>query len=141
MNTIIAKGKLNGHDIEAEVLNPSSWFGKTWLIEIGCGFSSIFFAVEADSVTDAIDEFSGSEFGHHILIDDTDLADYMEDDGEIDGYFNDGGQLCNLDNLLIHGEERPGRGEYTPWPCRYFSDDTPAEGITPIAYYRRNDEE
>lgn len=57
---IIAKGRLGQHDIEAEVLNPSSWFGKTWLIEIGCGFSSSFFAVEADTVTDAIDEFSGS---------------------------------------------------------------------------------
>ena len=42
--TIIAKGNLNGHDIEAEVINPSDWFGKIWLVEIGCGFSSRLFA-------------------------------------------------------------------------------------------------
>lgn len=139
--TIIAKGRLGNHDIEAEVLNPSSWFGKTWLIEIGCGFSSIFFAVEADSVTDAIDEFSGSEFGHHILIDDTDLADYMED-GEFNGYYNDGGQPCDLDNCMVHGREYPGshKDEYTPWPCVYTGDDLPAEGMTPAQYYRRDDE-
>src|SRR5208282_5668135 len=136
---IVAKGRLGNHDIEAEVLNPSSWFGKTWLIEIGCGFSSLFFAVEADSVSDAIDEFSGSERGHLILVDDADLADYTDEDGDIDGYFNDGGQLCDLDNVMVHGLERPGRGEYTPWPCRYFADDLPAEGMTPIEYYRKDD--
>lgn len=52
-----ARGKLGGHDIEAEVVNPGNWFGRVWLVEIGCGYSSVFFAVEADSVTDAIDEF------------------------------------------------------------------------------------
>jgi len=131
---IVAKGRLGNHDIEAEVLNPSSWFGKTWLIEIGCGFSSLFFAVEADSVTDAIDEFSGSERGHLILIDDADLADYMED-GEFNGYYNDGGQPCDLDNVMVHGEEHPGRGDYTPWPCVYTGTGLP-EGFTPIAYSR-----
>jgi hypothetical protein len=137
---ITAKGRLGNHDIEAECINPGDWFGKVWLLEIGCGYSSGFFAVEADSVTDAIDEFSGSKYGHLILIDEADFADYVED-GEFNGYTNDGGQPCDLDNVMVHGEERPGRGEYTPWNCRYFADDLPAEGMTPIAYYRRNDEE
>lgn len=57
MSDVIAKGKLHGHDIEARAINPGDWWGKVWLIEIGCGFSLIFFAVEADHVTDAIDEF------------------------------------------------------------------------------------
>ena len=134
---VIAKGRLRDHDIDAECINPGEWFGKTWLIEIGCGFSSLFFAVEADTVTDAIDEFSGSDYGHLILIDD---ADYMEA-GEFRGYYSDGGQPCNLDDLLIHGEERPGRhSDYTPWQCVYTGDDLPAEGMTPIAYYRRDDD-
>ena len=106
----------------------------------------LFFAslcgVEADTVTDAIDEFSGSNHGHYILIDDADLADYMED-GEFNGYYNDGGQPCDLDNVMVHGREYPGshKDEYTPWPCVYTGDDLPAEGMTPLAYYRRDDEE
>ena len=136
--TVIAKGKLNGHEIEAECINPGDWFGKTWLVEIGCGFSSHFFAVEADTVTDAIDEFSGSERGHLIVVDDADLADYDEDSR----YYNDGGQVCDLDNVMVHGEERPGRhNDYTPWKCVYTGDDLPSEGMTPLAYYRRDDEE
>jgi len=131
---IVAKGRLGNHEIEAEVINPGDWFGKTWLIEIGCGFSSSFFAVEADTVTDAIDEFSGSAYGHLILIDDADIADYLED-GEFNGYYNDGGQSCDLDNCMVHGEERPGRGEYTPWACVYTGPGLP-EGFTPIAYSR-----
>lgn len=74
MNAI---GKLGEHDIEAEVINPGGWFGKTWLVEIGCGYSSVFYVVEADSVTDAIDEFIDSEPGkRHVVIPPEDYGDY-----------------------------------------------------------------
>ncbi len=135
--TITAKGKLHGHDIDAECINPGDWFGKTWLIEIGCGFSPFFYAVEADTVTDAIDEFSGSKHGHHIVVEDADLDDYPEGSR----YYNDGGQVCDLDNVMIHGEERPGRrNDHTPWPCRYYGEGLPEAGMTPLEYYRRDDE-
>ena len=135
--TITAHGKLNGHEIEAEVINPGDWFGKTWLVEIGGCAWPTFVAVEADSVTDAIDELSGNDkYGHNLVVEDADLADYPEDSR----YCNDGGQVLDLDNILIHGEERPGhRNEYTPWACVYTGDDLPPEGMTPLAYYRKDD--
>ena len=34
---ITAKGKFGDREIEAEVVTPGDWFGKTWLIEIGGG--------------------------------------------------------------------------------------------------------
>ena len=65
-----AKGKLNGQDIEAEVVNPGGWFGKAWLVEVACGCWPFFYVVEADTLQDAIDEFADSEkHGHHIRID------------------------------------------------------------------------
>lgn len=60
---VTAKGKLNGHDIEAEVINPGDWFGNSWLIEIGLGYSSAYYVVEAGSCQDALDEFADSDIG------------------------------------------------------------------------------
>ena len=60
---VTAHGKLNGHDIEAEVLNAGDWFGKVWLIEVGLGYSSSYYAVEADHLSDALDVFVGSDIG------------------------------------------------------------------------------
>ena len=99
-----------------------------------------FVAVEADSVTDAIDEFSGNDkYGHNLSWSRTPTLPITP---RIRRYYNDGGQVCDLDNIMIHGEERPGhRNEYTPWECVYTGDDLPPEGMTPLAYYRRDDEE
>ena len=63
MAKVTAHGKLHGHDIEAEVINPGDWFGKVWLIEVGGSYTPIFFAVEADHVSDALDKFVGSGAG------------------------------------------------------------------------------
>jgi hypothetical protein len=77
MAKVTAYGKLGDHDIEAEVIDPGNWFGKCWLIEVGCGYSSIYYVVEADNVTDALDEFVGSEPGKkHAIIDPSDYGDY-----------------------------------------------------------------
>ncbi len=47
------------------VLNAGGWFGKTWLLEIGGSYSPLFLIVEADSMTDAIDELADNEkYGH-----------------------------------------------------------------------------
>ncbi len=80
MAKVTAHGKLNGHDIEAEVINPGDWFGKVWLIEVGCGYSSVFYAVEADHLTDALDVFVGSDIGKkQVGIPESDYGDYGYD--------------------------------------------------------------
>ncbi len=57
------------------VLNPGGWFGKTWLMELGGSYSPLFLVVEADSVSDAIDELNDSEtYGHQIHLPDEDSA-------------------------------------------------------------------
>lgn len=67
--TVIAKGRLGDHEIDAEVVNPGGWWGKLWLIEVGLGYSSVYYAIEAGSEQDALDEFADSKHGHHIHID------------------------------------------------------------------------
>jgi len=125
---ITASFKLHGHDLTADVVNPAGWFGKTWLIEIGGGFTPLFLIVEADSPTDAIDELSDSDqFGHHIIVDDADLADYPEDER----HYGPSGQVIDTDWLSIHGCE----GCPIPFKCRYHGDGLPdADGILPTEF-------
>ena len=121
--------KLGEHDIEGDVINPGDWFGKAWLIEIGCGYSSLFFIVEADCESDALDELSGDDkHKHHLLIAPEDFGDWghtvhagdiicgkdYDSDcfinlrGEIvadelpEPYFNDGGEPCDLENVRMY---------------------------------------
>ena len=57
MSEIKARGSLAGKELtDIPVLNPGDWFGKAWLLEIGGSYWPLFLVVEADSVTDAIDE-------------------------------------------------------------------------------------
>lgn len=125
---ITAHGQFNGHDIEAEVINPGDWFGRVWLIEIGGSYAPFFLAVEADGVTDAIDELADSEkFGHHIRVAEADLGDYDEETCERAG--NDSA-VVDLDHVLIHGVE----GKVVHWPCIYKGDGLPPEGVKPDVY-------
>lgn len=125
MSEITAKAKLNGHELtDMPVLNPGEWFGKTWLIEIGGSYWPLFLIVEADSVQDAIDELAESEeYGHNIVVAEDDLGDYAEEDR----HYGPSGQVLDLDHLMVHGDE----GKTCPFPCRYFGDGLPADGIEP----------
>lgn len=97
---VVASCKLGDHELtDVPVINPGAWFGRTWLIEIGHGYSSSYFAVEADSAADAIDEFSDSEFGHLIHVADDDLDDYPED---CRSYAGNDGRVVDLDNVMLH---------------------------------------
>lgn len=148
---VIARGKLGPHDIEAEVLNPGDWFGKVWLVGNTCGVSTIWFGVEADSVSDALDEFAENDKTRHLVeIQDSEKADYgfevnpgdqirgvrIEKKGWIDlnGMLYDERPPCvsepstsgqgidyDDDHLVIHGQEGIRNGQGSPWPCRYFS--------------------
>jgi hypothetical protein len=130
------KAKAKFHDQELNdipVLNAGDWFGKCWLIEIGGSYSPLFLVVEADSLSDAIDELADNErYGHLITVDDSDLGDYDPDDC----HYGPSGQVLDLDWLMIHGQE----GSDCPFPCRYFADDLPEEGMTPTDYCDRDDD-
>src|SRR5690606_30560462 len=113
MATITANGTFHGHELkDMPVLNPGDWFGKTWLIEIGGSYSPLFLIVEADSMSDAIDELANNDtYGHHILVDEADLSDYPDEDRN----YGPSGQVLDLDHLMVHGQE----GSKTPFPCTY----------------------
>jgi hypothetical protein len=125
---ITATCTLNGHELsEVPVINPGDWFGKTWLLEIGGSYWPLFLIVEADSVSDAIDELADSEkYGHHIVVDEADLGDYPEDER----HFGPSGQILDLDHLMVHGQE----GQDVPFPCRYHGDGMPADGVLPTEF-------
>jgi hypothetical protein len=125
MSKITASCKFHDQDLtNIPVLNPDGWFGKTWLLELGGSYTSLFLIVEADSISDAIDELSDNEtYGHQIHVLDSDLGDYPEDDRHYDG----SGRVIDLDHLMIHGKER----SEEPYPVKYHGDELPAEGIDP----------
>jgi len=123
MSEIKARGSFGGQELkDIPVLNPGGWFGKAWLLEIGGSYWPLFLIVEADSVSDAIGELADNEkFGHNIVVSPDDLGDYPEDER----HYGPSGQVLDLDHLMVHGQER----SECPFPCTYFGDDLPAEGM------------
>lgn len=125
MSQITAKAKLGDHELDdISVINPGDWFGRTWLLEIGGSYSSLFLIVEADSASGAVDELAECEkYGHLITVEDEYLSDYPEDSR----HYGPSGQILDLDHLMIHGAE----GTPVPFSCRYFGERLPDEGIVP----------
>jgi hypothetical protein len=125
VSQIKAKAKLGDHELnDVPVLNPGDWFGKTWLLEIGGSYSSLYLVVEADSASDAIDELAdNARYGHLLIVEEEYLDDYPEEDRHHSG----SGHVLDLDHLAIHGAE----GSAIPFPCRYYGDNLPDEGILP----------
>lgn len=134
MSDITARGSFGGQELkDMPVLNPGDWFGKAWLLEIGGSYWPIFLIVEADSVTDAIDELADNEkYGHHIVVPPEDLGDYPEDERQ----YGASGQVIDLDHLMIHGQE----GANCPFPCTYHGDGLPPEGMRPSDFCNREEE-
>jgi hypothetical protein len=122
---ITATCKFNDNDLtDIPVLNPDGWFGKTWLIELGGSYTPLFLIVEADTMSDAIDELSDNgNYGHQIHVPDSDLGDYPENDRHYDG----SGRVIDLDHLMVHGQEQ----SEAPFPVKYYGDELPPEGIDP----------
>jgi hypothetical protein len=122
---VTASCKFNDHDLtDIPVLNPDGWFGKTWLLELGGSYTPLFLVVEADTISDAIDELSDNEtFGHQIHVPAEDLGDYDEDDRHYDG----SGRVIDLDHLMVYGEQ----GSVVPYSVKYHGDGLPPEGIDP----------
>lgn len=128
MVAITANGTFHGHELkDMPVINPGDWFGKTWLIEIGGSYSPLFLIVEADNASDAIEELADNEtHGHHIIVEDADLSDYPEEDR----HYGPSGQVLDLDHLMIHGQD----GSTIPFPCTYYGEGLPPEGVKPTEF-------
>jgi len=122
---ITANAQLGDHVLtDIPVLNPGDWFGKAWLLEIGGSYTPLFLVVEANSAGDAINELADNDrYGHNIIVDDDYLNDYPEDQR----YYGPSGQVLDLAHLALHGAECAA----IPFPCRYFGDNLPDEGILP----------
>lgn len=144
-----AKFNLHGQEIVADVVNPCQWFSrKFWCVEVGCGFSSFFYVVEADCEQDTIDTFVDSRFGRLVIVSDPDMVWLCpRDDGHTLGedkvcldcgeqgceypdpdiYSMEGnaGETCDLENMRIY--------EVDP---TYFGPGLPEEGIDPYTLYR-----
>ena len=134
MSEVKACANLNGHELkDIPVINPGDWFGKAWLIEIGGSYCPLFLIVEADTMQDAIDELADNEkFGHNIVVVNENLADYVTETCN----YGPSGQVIDLDHLMIHGQE----GADCPFPCRYFGDGLPTDGMEPTDFYCREDD-
>jgi hypothetical protein len=128
MKMITASCKFHDQDLtKIPVINPGGWFGKTWLLELGGSYTPLWLVVEADTISDAIDELSDNEtYGHQIHVPDEDLGVYPEDDRHYDG----SGRIIDLDHLMIYGEER----KDVPFPVKYHGDGLRSEGIDPREY-------
>lgn len=127
MAKITATFMFHGQELTADVVNPGDWFGKTWLLEIGGGFTPLFLVVEADSVSDAISELADSnKFGHHIIVADDDLGDYDAETCEYSG----SGKIIDTDWLSVHGCD----GCAVPFQCRYHGGSLPADGVLPTEF-------
>lgn len=121
MSEIKASGNLYGHELtEIEVLNAGDFLGRTWLIEIGGSYSSLYLIIEANSMSDAIDELADNEkYGHLIAVKDEYLSDYPEDSR----HYGPSGQVLDLDHLVAYS-----------FPCRYHGHGLPDEGVLPTEF-------
>jgi hypothetical protein len=131
---ITASCTLHDHTLtDIPILNTGGWFGKAWLLELGGSYTPLFLVVEADTISDAIDELSdNATYGHHMHVHESDLGDYSEDDRHYDA----SGRVIDLDHLMVHSRE----GSDLPYPVRYHGDGLPDGGIDPRAFWQRDDD-
>ena len=73
-----------------------------------------------------IAESTGKDRKGLIPIANEDLGDYPEDERHYSG----SGHVLDLDDLMVHGQE----GGKCPFPCRYYGDGLPEEGVLPTEY-------
>jgi len=96
---ITAYSKTTQSFIKVEhLINRGDYFGETYLIEIGMGFDTATFIVEAGNVQDALDVFVDSKFGHLVIIEDENLKDYDEN---YISYCGNEGKPCCLDEVIL----------------------------------------
>jgi hypothetical protein len=84
------------------LINRGEWFGRTWLIGIGCGFDIHRIVVEGDNDQDVIDTLTDSKYGHLIKTDELCNACQNENYDECTcERAGNGGDVVNLDDIRI----------------------------------------
>jgi hypothetical protein len=78
---------------DEDFINRGEWFGKTWVLGIGCGISTFFFLVEAGCEGDVIDTFVDSDKGHWLKVE--------GDEEEWHTRAGNFGELVNLSEVRI----------------------------------------
>ena len=83
--------------------------------------------LQANSISDAIDELADNEkYGHLINVED----EYLGDSPEDSRHYGPSGQVLDLDHLMAYGLE----GAEISFPCRYYGDELPTEGVLPTEF-------
>ncbi len=99
---------IKGHYGKEEVyrvdrlINRGEWFGRTWLIGIGCGFDIHRIVVEGDNEQEVIDTLIDSKYGHLIKIDE--LCDACQNENYDEctcARAGNCGEVVNLDDIRI----------------------------------------
>ena len=131
---ITASCEFHGHKLaDVPVINPGGWFGKAWLIEVGGSYTPLWLVVEADTMSDAIDELSDNKkYGHNLHVPESDLGDYPENERHHDG----SGRVIDLEHVIVHGQER----SHLPYVVTYHGEGLPQAGIDPRSYDEWADE-
>ena len=82
------------HTIEGIVLNPGSYFGKVWILQIAIANAlNPFYAIEANSEQDAIDEFADGRLSKLIDVPEENCPKFVPndpenyEDGDMDGEY------------------------------------------------------
>jgi len=118
-------------DQEATAINPGDWFGKTWQVVAADCMDPPRYIVEADTPSDAEEEWIDSDYGAHYRIEPND-PDYLDPDRV---HFTGAGTAYDGENIMIYGQEFVAhvRGSM-PFACRYFGPGLPHEGVSPLVY-------
>lgn len=135
---VTASATLHRHELKnIPVLNPGGWFGKAWLIEIGGSYAPLFLIVEANSMSDAIDELADNDdYGDEINVPDSDLDDYPEDERY---YAGNDGHVIDLNYVWVYGDECTRHANRSPFNCKYHAEWLPSAGIDPCDYLDAED--
>lgn len=132
--------KMGDHQIGGHCVNPGEWFGKAWVVEVGIGCSSLFYAVEGDHEQAVIDALTDSEeYGHVIRYDsETEALDAANGEEENICRAGNASEPVDLDNVAIHGCAVSRMNDDIPYNakegCSAIRYDT---GETPIEYANR----
>ena len=101
------------------LINRGGWYGETYLLGIGSGFWTLFFIVEAGYEQAALETYTGSKWAWNTKITEDDARDRWGDEWEDYAYFDDGGDIHNIDDIRV----------LEPCEVDYFASKKDCEGL------------
>lgn len=104
------------------VLNPGEWFGKVRIITVAMSYWPNHYAIEADSIGDAIDTLVESDEGICLRISDEDMPDYQDRQDDIN--WTGSGIPYDSDNIFYDDYHNDSK-----YAIRYYGEGLPINGI------------